>query len=312
MHRLRVVHLLLALVGLFGVSVRAQAQPAAGGPAVTEPRFAGAFGYGLRTVEAGGRRVRVTLERLGGDLKLAGHGVTVHEGPMVRAALAVRLDAALVAVVRGGSTPFVRFAVVRLDAQGEPGSAPVTSDASAQRTGDASPDTVIACPDPEGFTVMWQELVGQSGRPEARTYLARIAPDGSWVERPHVVDVPWAIAAFAFNGHGYHLALYYTGSGPADTRLSFVTLDRAGHPEQHPWWVTRPEMIDEVQLSPIAGGVAAFYRGGADASSLRSVEVTSVGQWGTDPGAPTEHGSVSADAPFALRAEPGGGVHLLR
>src|SRR5204862_2535813 len=100
---------------------------------------------------------------------------------------------------------------------------------------------------------------------------------------PAVVMPKVKPAAIAPNGPGYHPARFFDGAAPGQTRLSFVTLGADGRPEQHPWWVSKPELVDDVQLVPIAGGVTAFFRGGAAGHALASVDVTSVGTWGTEP-----------------------------
>ncbi|MCC6527165.1 MAG: hypothetical protein IT373_31240 [Polyangiaceae bacterium] len=295
------------------VAATAAAQPAGGSVLARELRFAAAHGVRLQTDDLGGGRVRVSLAALGPAQAPLGPSVLVHEGADARSALAVREGAALVALVRGGASTFVRFAVVALDADGAPAGTPKALDATALRTGrDGVPTAVLACPDPTGFTVLWQELVLAGDRPDARTYFGRIGADGRWLEPAHVVDVPWSVAALAHDGRGYHLGLYFTSSSPEQTRVSLVTLDPGGRPEQHPWWASRPELVSEVQLAVAGGRVLAYWRGGADGTSLRSSDVTDVGQWGTEPGPAQEHGTLPLEASFALRVDAGREVVVVR
>ncbi len=290
---------------------RAQAQGARGAILSSEIRFDASAGYRLRTTRSG-RRVEVALRGVDASLKPVSKRLVVHRGGPLVSALAARNGTLLVALAgeRAGR-PFVRFSLVASKkASGKPGVLGVVKriDATALRVaGKGSPANVVACADPDGFTVLWQEqwIVGNNlnARPEARTYMARIAPDGSWLQKPKVVAVPWAFGAIVHNGAGYHLALFYDLGQASQTRLCFVTLSPQGQPQQHPWFATKPQLIDEVQLMAIKGGVVAYYRGGPKGGKLRSVRATATGQWGNVSKPSTDHGSIANHVDFALRRD---------
>ena len=300
--------LMLLLVAGLG-----EAQPAGSAPLTSDVRFAGAVGFRLRTSSDDKGQVAVALTRVDSKLASIGQPIELYRGARVRTALAVRPDAVLVGLLQGGLRPTVRFSLVRLGPDGAPQGQPVALDATARRTAnDSTPTAVVACPEPDGFTVLWQEQSTRAPGAEARTYLGRISADGRWLAPATVVPIPWALGALVRSGAGYHLAVYYDGSRPDQTRLCFVTLSAAGQPEQHPWWVTPPEMIDEVQLQANGAGVVVYYRGGANGTSLRSVRVTTPGQWGTEPPAPTDQGSIAPGEDYSLRVAANGEVELLR
>ncbi|RLB59541.1 MAG: hypothetical protein DRI90_15270 [Deltaproteobacteria bacterium] len=291
----------------------AEAQPAIGATVSSDARYAGDQGFLVKASAAGGGKVQVDLQSLGPGLKAKGAPLKLYRGDRVLTTLALRQDAVLVPLINGGRQPFVRFAVLARGPGGEIIGSPRMLDATASRQGtDSVPTAVIACSDPQGFTVLWQEQVIQAGRADARTYLARIAPDGRWLEPAKVVQVPWAIGAIAHSGTGYHLAIFYDGARPDQTRLCFVTLSAGGRPQQHPWWGTEQGLIDEVQLMPIPGGVQAYYRGGPKGRSLRSVQVTSIGRWGHEPRPSQDHGAIATSADFALRLGSGRQVEVVR
>ncbi|MBW2453384.1 MAG: hypothetical protein JRI68_02685 [Deltaproteobacteria bacterium] len=291
----------------------AEAQPAPGTTMSSNARYGGGRGFRVRTKATAAGKARVELQRLGAGLAAQGAPAKVYEGPPVLTALAVRDDAVLVPLIGGGRQPFVRFAVTKLDAQGAPVGSPTILDATARRQGkDSDPSAVVACPDPQGFTVLWQEQRITAGRADAVTYMVRISPQGTWVQEAQVVQVPWALGAIAYTGATYHLAIFFDGAKPDQTRLCFVTLDAGGRPQQHPWWASRPQLIDEVQLMPISGGVSAHFRGGPQGTSLRSVRVTSIGQWGAQPAPAKDHGAIAMNQDFALRLGSGGVVEVVR
>ncbi len=297
---------------------RAQAQ--AGAAIVSsEIRFEAGAGYRLRATRSG-RRFVVALRGVDASLKPVSRRLVLHRGGPVISALAARSDALLVALTgeRSGR-PFVRFALVALNKAtkkaGAFGKVKLVDATSLRVAKNGSPATVVACPDPDGFTVLWQEqwMVGNNlrARPEARTYMARIAADGSWLQKPKVVPVPWAYGAIAHNGAGYHLALFYDLGQPGQTRLCFVTLSPTGQPQQHPWFATKPQLIDEVQLMAIKGGVIAYYRGGPKGGKLRSVRATAKGQWGSVSKPSTDHGSIAGNVDFALKRDMKGRVSFI-
>ncbi len=97
------------------------------------------------------------------------------------------------------------------------------------------------------------------------------------------MPIPWSLGAIVDDGRGYTLAVNFDGAAPDQTRLCFVTLNRAGQPEQHPWWGSRPAVVEEVQLVSVAGGVTAVYRSAG--ALLAVVADRSTGQWGKEAAA---------------------------
>jgi hypothetical protein len=265
----------------------------------------------VRIVEGGPVRLESVWAAEGPSrvtLRFGASEVVVHEGAPVVTALAVRPDAALVAMVNGGDRSFAKVAVVPIR-QGALG-APVRLDAERPRTEGFAPVSVIACPDPGGFTFLWQEQDRGAAR-DARTYLGRVSSAGAWITRPVVAQIPWAIAAIAHNGRGYQLALFFDGQGPGETRLSMVSLTAEGVPEQHPDWASGPGLLQEVQLFPNGGRIVAYFRSGREGDQLMSRDVTAVGQWGSDPTDVRSHGRIAPEEEFALRAG-GNGVTVER
>ncbi|MBI2898188.1 MAG: hypothetical protein HYY06_31855 [Deltaproteobacteria bacterium] len=285
----------------------------------------------VRLVEGGAFRVRtqwsgspsdrpptstITCSRLGPDLVATGEPLELHRGPTVVPAIAARADgtSAVVVLVHEGAEPFVKVAVVELRA-GAQGSPRVRRVVAAPRGNSRySPSWAVAAADPDGFTILWQEI-SATDPTDARTMLSRIRPDGTWIAEPRAVAVPWATAAIAWNGEGYLLALYFGGFGGQSSggiRLCFVTLSADGRPGEHPWWASPEERIGEVQLLPSRDGIAAFWRGGAGGTELRSTISNGVGQWGREPRAPTSHGRIEEAEAFALRLDASGRVEAVR
>lgn len=301
------------LVAAVGLACLLAAQPAraqVGEPQVWSTlRFSGEHPVVLHNRWAPGAAKKtggVRLVTSAGQVRLPGDG-------FVRTAMAVREQQVLVAVAQGGARPSVRLALVELGADGAPGQ-PRVIVAPRQAQAGYRPAAVVACADPQGFTVLWQEqrLDAQGGRPDARSYLARLDPKGNWLVKPKTVAVPWALGAIVHNGKGYHLALYFDGGGAAHTRLCGVTLSAAGQPEQHPWWASAQLAIDEVQLVRLGGSIQAFFRGGSSGSELWSTELTTPGQWGAEPGAATSRGTVGAAEEFTVRAKASGQPEIVR
>jgi hypothetical protein len=259
-------------------------------------RIAGGATVRLESVWAAQGPSRVTL-------RLGASEVVVHEGEPVVTTLSVRPDAALVAMVNGGQRPFAKVAVVPIR-NGSLGTT-VRLDAERPATQGFAPVAVIACPDPDGFTFIWQEQDSQGAR-DARTYLGRVNPSGQWIARPVVAQIPWAIAGLANNGHGYQLALFFDGQAPGETRLSMVSLNPQGVPEQHPDWASGPGLLQEVQLMSHGGRIVAYFRSGREGNELLSRDVTAIGGWGSDPQDVRSHGRLAADEEFALRAGANG------
>jgi hypothetical protein len=238
----------------------------------------------------------VELE-LGGSKK----PVELYKGKTVRADVATRPGSVLVALIHGGAAPTIRFALADVS-----GKNPKLASVKVARPTDTErrPASVVACGDPQGFTVLWQEESIRDPNADVKTYFCRVAPDGTLIEKPRLVAVPWALAGLVHNGHGYHLGLFYDGAQPGQTRLAMVTLNDKGAPEQHPWWATAPGDLADVQLVAVGGRVTAFFRGGPSAEDLESTDVTAVGQWGREPAAAARHGKISGET-FGVRVEGG-------
>lgn len=150
-----------------------------------------------------------------------------------------------------------------------------------QRPGaSGDPYAVVGTATPGGYDVFFQELNGSG----ATTYRARITAAGTATGAAEPLAIPWGLAAVAWNGNGYHLALIFPGGGSAP-RLSMVTLSPAGAPQQHPDWASAAGMVSEVHLAQRGTRVIAFFRGGAGDRMIER-DVTRVGPWGREPGAP--------------------------
>ncbi len=292
-----------ALVGLALCPAVAAAQE----PNVfTQVRFAGGREVHVETAWAGvepGSGGRVTLRVPGERTERP-----IHAGGRAASAVATRGATVLVAVTELRPRADLRLALFDLDRG--PRAEPVELRAPLPDGPGFIPSAVVACEDADGFTVLWQAISARGTR-EGRTWMARVSADGRWVRRPAAVAVPWAIGAVAWNGAGYHLALFFDGASPGQTRLCLVTLTPEGQPEQHPWWASRPGLVDEVQLVAAGGRIVAAYRAGPDGAELRSRDVTVPGQWGREVESPRAHGPVAADEEFVLVAQ-GGEPHLVR
>jgi len=303
----------VCVAALSTVFASAETAMAADTLVASQVRFAGERGYRVVTMVSPRGKPRIVVQAVNASLEPVGKSIDL-PGGAATTALAVRDDAVMVALLGGGGQPRVRMALLPVAADGSLKGPAKLVDATARRTDKTfSPTTVLACPDGDGFAILWQEIkVRQNGRPDARTYMARVAPDGRWLMPAVVVSVPWALGEMVYNGAGYHLAIFFDGAQPGQTRVSMVTLDAAGKPEQHPWWVSQPELVDEVQLIRIGGGVHAYWRGGTDSTSLRSVKVTSARQWGQAPEAHTDHGRLRLGDDFALRLDASRKVEVIR
>ncbi len=301
--------LLLALVAaLLAFTVPSPGRADAPSPDWEEWRTLGDGVIAARTAVTGAgsaRRVKVTIARMTAKLAPAGEPIVAYDGVAAGTALGVREGAAAVVLFRGGAQPFVKVAVVDLATR----SARVVDLA---RTAGASntPSAALVCADPDGFTVLWQEQVAGNPQAEARSTLARLKADGSILAAPAAVPVPWALGAIVDDGRGYTLAVEFDGAAPDQTRLCFVTLSRAGLPEQHPWWGSRPGVVEEVQLLTVGGRVTAVYRSAG--TLLAVVADKSTGQWGKEAAASrTLATGVATGTPYALRAGAGG-VELVK
>ncbi len=151
---------------------------------------------------------------------------------------------------------------------------------------------------PTGFTVFFQEVEMQNTN-EAHTYMVKLDKDGKPDGDLKEVHVPWWLGDAAWNGKGYHLALYYAGGG--GTRLSMVSLSEAGVPEQHPDWASAPGQLSDMNLVASGGKIFAYYRGGVD--RLHVTDVTAIGQWGGKTQAAKDLGALAADQAIAINAK---------
>lgn len=161
------------------------------------------------------------------------------------------------------------------------------------------PFAVAATETPDGFTVFFQEI--QSDDPTAaHTYMAKLDADGAPVGAAVEVPVPWSLGAAAWDGTGYHLALYYTEA--TGMRLSMVTLTADGQPQGHPDWASRAGFISDVHLVAADGKVHAFYRGGPGGDRLLESDVTTIGAWGAEPNKAKDRGKLPLSSTIAITA----------
>lgn len=162
------------------------------------------------------------------------------------------------------------------------------------------PFAVVAAPTPDGFTVFFQEVEPQNPN-EAHTYMTRLDKTGAVIDEPREVRVPWALAAAAWNGNGYHLGLLYTGGGDG-VRLSMVSLAQDGTPEQHPDWASAPGLVSDVHLVASGRTLRAYYRGGMG-DRLYETDVTKIGQWGRVAQKTKDLGALAASHAIAITAK---------
>jgi hypothetical protein len=163
------------------------------------------------------------------------------------------------------------------------------------------PFAVVATPTPDGFTVFFQEV--ETNNPnEAHTYMVTLDKTGAVDEEPREVQIPWALAAAAWNGNGYHLGLLYSGGG-AGTTLSMVSTTADGSPQQHPDWATQPGTIEEVHLVAAGGTIRAIYRG--TGGRMLETNVTKIGQWGQVTNKAKDLGAIGASEAIGITAKGG-------
>ena len=138
---------------------------------------------------------------------------------------------------------------------------------------------------------------------------ARFDRDGRPSGGPVHVNAAWPIADVAWMPveHQYYFLLYYGGGDPRGTRLCGVHIGEQNLTNvEHPYWVSRPGMIDEARLVVNGSRVFAVYR---DDSQVFETEVTN-GSWGQDPAAaPRSHGRAGANVAYSLRAA-GDGIEV--
>ncbi len=150
---------------------------------------------------------------------------------------------------------------------------------------------------PSGFTVFFQEV--QINDPSAaHTYMLALDKEGKATGKAREIAVPWSLAAAAWNGNGFHLALFYPGDKNG-MRLSMVGLSKDGVPIQHPDWASKAGYIADVHLVTRAGKMSAFYRGGAGDRLLES-DVSKIGSWGREPAKAKDHGALKSTQVIAI------------
>ncbi len=228
-----------------------------------------------------------------------GAPTTLHTGPAA-ATVAVGHDLLLVAYfVEEQGTP-LRIRTARREGEvyrlGEP--RPIARPAG--RAG--SPFAVAATQVPDGFAVFFQE-VEVNNPSAAHTYLLRLDAQGAPRGPAREVRVPWSLAAAAWNGQGFHLALFYPG-GNGGMRLVSLTAD--GVPEQHPDWSSAAGYIADVHLVASNNRIRAFYRGGRGGGRLLESDVTRIRAWGNEPPRARNHGALGRDQTYVLANRAGG------
>jgi hypothetical protein len=241
------------------------------------------------------------------EVRTAAASVTAHRGPPMSVWSSAGPRGVALALV--GATLEVIFVPI---ANGRPG-APVRRDIHRIAGGDRAPIGAAVATRPDGFAVFWQEASTTDPNEAYRTFLARFDPGGAPIEAEREVPAVWPLAdaAWVEAEQRYYFLLYYGTGDPNGTRLCGVHIDGATlTPVEHPWWASRPSVIDEAQLVVTDAGIVAVYRGGADGRHLLEANVTA-GNWGSDPSAPVDHGRIGSSDPFGVRAS-GRGVDIAR
>lgn len=293
--------LLLASIAVLSFVAPALAQPSPLGPT----REVRALDSGLVTVTTtwreseGQRSARVTASLLGGS------EVALHDGATVRTAIAAAGDTLLVVAYHGGPRAFARavLAHVREGALVTGPSVELARDLAAGRAS-LRPASAVVASTPEGFTVLLQEQDTRDPSADVVTTMTRIARDGSMIEAPRQVAIPWALGALAWDGRGYHLAVLWGGWGTehaGSARVCLVTLSPAGAPEQHPWWASEFDALSDVQLVQRAGGGAMLvvWRRG-DGRRIAMHASTAVAGWSVEPPPAIDVARIAPNAPFVV------------
>ncbi len=273
----------------------ARAQPPPGPPDHVERRSA---------VLDGGAIVRVAT-RWSAEASASGTSIAIGDAPpvvLVRGASAAAVEAgercALVAYESyEDAHPFRWRTLCRAEGHDVLGEEHVVA-RPGQRRGDIPFAVAIAVVPGGGFAVFFEEI--QSDDPTAaRSYLLPVDAAGTATGPISEIAVPWPIAAAAWNGSGYHLALIYPGGG-GGVRLSMVALTAEGAPRQHPDWSSAPGDVGDVHLVSRGARVEAHYR--RDGHWLEA-DVTTIGGWGNDSRHTTAHGALATDATLAVDRE---------
>lgn len=261
-----------------------------------------------RSVELAGGTIARVVTRWTPDAETSGASLALGDAPptlLVRGASAAAIERGeRVSVVAyetfDGGAPF-RVRVIRRD-----GAHDVLSDERGfarpgARSGDF-PFAVAIAPIPgRGFAVFYEEV--QADDPSgARTYLFQLDLDGQPLDAGREIAVPWPIAAAAWNGQGYHLALLYPGGG-GGMRLSMVSLTPEGVNQQHPDWSSAAGFVADVHLVVEGAHVHAHYRGGSGGEHWLETDVTAIASWGSDTRHATDHGRLEDGVTLSVDAE---------
>jgi hypothetical protein len=83
-------------------------------------------------------------------------------------------------------------------------------------------------------------------------------------------------------------------------RLSMVSTDENGSPQQHPDWASPPGALSDVHLVAAGDKLLAYYR---NADRLTVTDVTKIGQWGGTPKAGRDLGALATGAAIAINAK---------
>jgi hypothetical protein len=165
------------------------------------------------------------------------------------------------------------------------------------------PYAVVMASTPTGFMVLFQDIEATNTN-EAHTYMVELdedgKPSGDADKAPREVQIPWALGDAAWNGSGYHLALFYAGGD--GVRLSMVAMTRDGVPQGHPDWASKSGLVSDVHLVTDGDKIRAFYRGGMGDRLLES-DVTKIRNWGSEPPKAKDHGALGAKQTIAISAK---------
>lgn len=159
------------------------------------------------------------------------------------------------------------------------------------------PFAVAMTPTPTGFTILFQEIEAENQN-EAHTYMVTLDKDGKVETKPREVQIPWWLGDMAWNGNGYHLALFYAGD-MTGIRLSMVTMTEEGVPQGHPDWASKGGLVSDVHLIANGAKITAYYRG-AMGDRLHARDVTKIGNWGTEPAKARDLGALAKNVAVAI------------
>jgi hypothetical protein len=242
----------------------------------------------LRLVTGGGRKPTAKLQ-VG-----KGKAQTLFTGDCTGTVVAGHGRAVVALVVDDAAEPF-RIHVIEGAAAGK-----AVKLARPSKRNDV-PFAVAGTVTPDGFALFFQEV--QTDDPSAaHTYLVELDDEGKPAGAAVEIPVPWSLAAAAWNGAGYHLALLFPGYGDG-MRLSMVSITAAGAPQQHPDWASGAGYIADVHLRAADGKVVAFYRGGAGGDRLLESDVTAIRGLGGEPPKARDHGSLPLSKAIQVSAD---------